>query len=979
MSEPRTKRYWRSLDELTGDERVRAWLEREFPEGASELPEGVTRRQMLGLLGASLSLAGLAGCRRPVEEIVPYVSAPDSVVPGQARRYATTMPAGLGAIGLVVTSREGRPTKIEGNELHPYSLGSSSAWAQAEILELYDPDRAKSVRFGQEAKTWDDFVRAWGEIATEHAADRGAGLAVLSPPFAAPTLARLRTELEARFPRARWATWQALSDENVQRGIEAASGAVRLPVYRFDLARVVVALDCDFLLTESDAVRHAADFAASRRVRKPGDPMSRLYAVEAVHSLTGANADHRLALPTSRLASFVAALAGRVAGHGGAVPEGVPERWLDAVARDLTANRGAGLIVAGRRQPPAVHTAVLALNAALGNVGTTVGYREPVDAALPDTPALVELVTAMRGGLVQTLVVLGGNPAYDAPADLDWGSAVGHVRRVIRLGAQDDETSRPDGWHIPAAHFLESWSDARAADGTPSVVQPLILPLFGGKSAVDVLGLVATGQDAQAFDRVRETWSKILPQASFERTWFDVLHDGLWKDGALAASAIETRVPVAPANTSAGSGIEVVLLPSPALLDGRYANNAWLQELPDALTKITWDNAALMSPKTAEQLGVTGQQLVRVTSGPREIVLPAWVVPGMADGTLGIPLGYGRTKAGRIGTGVGVDAYPLRTTDALDLVAAEVAVAGQAPEIAQTQDHGRMEERPLVREATLERFGEHPEFAQHVVEVPASRSMWTDRNYVDSPQWGMSIDLSSCTGCNACVVACQAENNVPVVGREQVLRGREMHWIRLDRYFAGDPAGDVDVVFQPMPCMQCENAPCEQVCPVAATVHDAEGLNVMVYNRCIGTRYCSNNCPYKVRRFNFFNYTKDTPEILKMAQNPEVTVRSRGVMEKCTYCTQRIEAGKVAAKLGGRTLADGDVVPACAQACPTRAITFGDILDPQSAVAQRKAEPRNYTLLEDLFTRPRTSFLAKLRNPNPALVDATHPAEDHPA
>jgi len=982
MSDPSTKQYWRSLDERVGDERVRAWLEREFPEGASELPEGVTRRQMLGLLGASISLAGLAGCRRPVEEIVPYVSAPESVVPGQARRFATTMPTGLGALGLVVRSHEGRPTKIEGNELHPASLGSTSAWAQAEILELYDPDRATTVRMGQEAKTWDDFVRAWGEIAAEHEAAGGAGLAVLSAPFSSPTLARLRRAFEERYPRARWATWQPVSDENVHRGLEAASGAARLPVYHFDRARVVLALDCDFLLTESEAVRHAADFAAARRVRAPGDEMSRLYAVEGVLSLTGANADHRLAVPTSQIGAFVAALAARVA--PGAVvatpPAGVPERWLEALAHDLLEHRGAGLIVVGRRQPPAVHAAVLRLNAALGNLGATVGYRDPVDAALPATRDLAALVSAMRGGEVTTLVVLGGNPAYDAPADLDWAQAVQAVRRVVRLGAKDDETSRPDGWHIPEAHFLESWSDARAADGTPSVVQPLILPLYGGKSAVDLLGLLATGQDAQAYDRVRETWQAILPTASFERAWFEVLHDGLLRDGALPEAPVEVHVAESLASTAGGDRIELVLTTSAAMLDGRYANNAWLQELPDALSKITWDNAALMSPATAERIGVARQEQVRVRHGQHEITLPAWIVPGIAEGTVAIALGYGRAKAGRVGTGVGVDAYPIRTTDALDLVAGvEVTLVGPAPEIAQTQDHGSMEGRPLVREATLERFREHPEFAQHVVEVPVSRSMWPDKTYTESPQWGMTIDLAACNGCNACVVACQAENNVPVVGRDQVRRGREMHWLRIDRYFAGDAGSAVEVVFQPMPCMQCENAPCEQVCPVAATVHDGEGLNVMVYNRCIGTRYCSNNCPYKVRRFNFFNYTKDTPEALKLAQNPDVTVRSRGVMEKCTYCTQRIEAGKIAAKLAGRPLADGDVVPACAQACPTRAITFGDILDPQSQVAQRKAEPRDYTLLEDLFTKPRTSFLAKLRNPNPALVEEHPAAEGHPA
>ena len=1017
-----TRTYWRSLDELEHRPESREFLEREFPAGASELPEGMTRRDMMMLLGASLSLAGLAGCRRPVEEIVPYVTAPEDVVPGIPRYYATTMPFGRSAHGLIVESHEGRPTKIEGNPAHPASLGASSSRIQASILGLYDPDRSQSITLKGEKKAWTDFVAAWGTLAEAHAADGGASLAVLSESFSSPTLARLLIQVRARYPKLQLATYDAVSDENRLAGLRLATGRDVDLMLRFDQASVILCLDADPLLTDPEMIRHTRGFAAGRRAGATGPStgsgqpeMNRLYAVEAVYSLTGTMADHRLRLESRQIAPFVAALAARLGTAGASAGAGVPgvdARWIDALAKDLLAHRGKGLIVAGERQPPAVHAAVCALNAHLGNTGKTVSYYETKDAALPSVTSLASLVAAMNGGTVQTLVVLGGNPVFDAPADLDFGAAMAKVPHTIALGHAADETSAKAEWHIPRAHYLESWGDARAIGGTLSIVQPLILPLFGGRSPVDVLGLMAAGKETPAYDIVRETWKPILGEADFDKKWNRVLHDGLLKGSELpevaAAAKAEAFAELAKsigAGTGAAQSMEVVFLPSPALHDGRFANDGWLQELPDPLTKLTWDNPALVSPKTAEDLGVANGDLVRVDYGGRSIELPAWVLPGMADRVVALTLGYGRQRAGRIGNGVGFNTFTVRASKAAGFDGGvTLSRVGRKYPLSETQHHGSMEGRPIVRESTITELraksspaakpegaaaegahapapaqpggghagdaakaGDHrtlgvfPEHTEHF-------SLWKEHTYDQGHQWGMTIDLNACIGCNACMTACQSENNVPVVGKDQVARGREMHWLRVDRYFSGEPSGSPEVVFQPVPCMHCEDAPCEQVCPVAATVHDAQGLNVMVYNRCIGTRYCSNNCPYKVRRFNFFNFTKDTPDILKMAMNPDVTVRARGVMEKCTYCTQRINRARIDAKLAGRQLKDGDVKTACQQACPAAAIEFGDLRDASSRVAKAKADPRNYALLEEINTKPRTTYLSKVRNPNPDLA-----------
>jgi molybdopterin-containing oxidoreductase family iron-sulfur binding subunit len=807
----------------------------------------------------------------------------------------------------------------------------------------------------------------------------------------------------------KWATYDAVSDENRLAGLRSATGRDLDLMLRFDQASVILALDADPLLTDAEMIRHTRGFAAGRRAGASagaastgsGQAMNRLYAVEGVYSLTGAMADHRLRLESRQIAAFVAALAARLgaAASGGAnlasaADAGVDPRWVDALAKDLLANRGKGLIVAGDRQPAAVHAAVCALNTHLGNTGKTVSYYETKDAALPSVGSLASLVAAMNAGTIKTLVVLGGNPVFDAPVDLDFSSALAKVPQSIALGQTVDETSVKATWHVPRAHYLESWGDARAVGGTLSVVQPLILPLFGGRTSVEVLGLMVAGQERLGYDIVRETWQPILGEAEFDRKWNKVLHDGLLAGSELpeVAPAL-TGQPLAELGRSigGGGGLEIVFLPSASLHDGRFANDGWLQELPDPLTKVTWDNPALVSPRTAETLGVGNEDLVRVDYAGRSLELPVWILPGMADNVVALTLGYGRTHAGRIGSGVGFGTFTLRASKAHGFDGGvTLSRLGRKYSVSATQNHGSMEGRPLVRESTLAELrsesasepapadGAHapdphqapkgkPGALGVFPEEPHHFSLWKEHTYDQGHQWGMTIDLNACIGCNACMVACQSENNVPVVGKTQVAKGREMQWLRIDRYFSGEPSGSPEAVFQPVPCMHCEDAPCEQVCPVAATVHDGQGLNVMVYNRCIGTRYCSNNCPYKVRRFNFFNFTKDTPAVLRLAMNPDVTVRARGVMEKCTYCTQRINRVKIDARLAGRALRDGDVKTACQQACPASAIEFGDLRDNASRVAKAKTDPRNYALLDELNTKPRTTYLAKVRNPNPDL------------
>jgi molybdopterin-containing oxidoreductase family iron-sulfur binding subunit len=1023
------KLYWRSLDELADTPAFRDWVERRFPRSMRELLDGgIDRRRFLHLMAASIGLAGLHGCRRPESSALPYTRPPEEVVPGLPNYYATAMPRGGSAQPVLVESHEGRPTKIEGSPANPDTKGATDSFAQASILDLYDPDRASPVMRAGAASSWEAY-EAWarGHFAALRSR-KGRGLHVLCEDAASPSLDLLRAHMRAAMPDARWHTHEPISTSNVRAGAVLALGSPVVTRAQLDKALVVLSLDCDFLGLEDDGVRHVLGFAAARRPKAAVDSMNRLYVVESRYSLTGGMADHRLRLPASQVRDYTVALARRVlpgstvgrslqqavgesplgrAGpwnHEEAVAQSTTPAqlgpgtgtgpWIDVVAADLKAHAGRAIIIAGRRQPPIVHALVHAMNAALGNLGTTVELRSaPAHAG---SRTLEELTVAIGRGQVETLVILGGNPVYDAPADLEFGSLLKRVPNTVRLGLHADETSREATWHLPAAHYLESWGAARTSDGTVVPIQPLIEPLFGGRTALELIARLSAFEATSPYEIVRRAFRKVsgVAAADFESAWRRFLHEGSLRDSAypvvkpeLKASAIAEAVKAARpvSGTLSIDNLELVLDRDSKVDDGRFANNGWLQELPDPVSKLTWDNAAIFSPKTARAIGVATGDVVRLDLAGRTMEIAAMVVPGQADYSVSVPLGYGRTVSGRVGRGVGFNAYVLRTTSAPDIaLGLKVSRTDRKYRLACTQDHFTLEGRDLVREQDLADFQAQPAV---VSEEPEAGDIVAHPQAEGEHQWGMVIDLNTCVGCNACVVACQSENNIPIVGKDEVARGREMHWIRLDRYFAGD-ADDPGLVHQPVACVHCENAPCEVVCPVNATVHSDEGLNVQVYSRCIGTRYCLNNCPYKVRRFNYYDYNerpldqlrlgplaeRGMAETLKMQKNPDVTIRIRGVMEKCTYCVQRIERAKIGARVaagvsGHTAVPDGTIVPACAQACPARAITFGDLSDPDSRVSRLKKEPNHYSLLGELNVRPRTTYLARIRNPNPNMPD----------
>jgi MoCo/4Fe-4S cofactor protein with predicted Tat translocation signal len=1008
--------HWRSLREPADTPELRAALEREFPAQAGELKDTHSRRAFLQLMGSSLAMMGLAGCRWPEKKLLPFASRPADRLPGMPAQFATAMELNGVAQGLLVTSYDGRPIKIEGNPLHPLNgtpgrqdvRGAADVFAQASVLDLYDPDRSQGLlrRDGREwfRPSWDEFQ----DFATGHFGalrDRGGrGLRVLGEATASPTFQAVRERFRRIFPQATWHEYEPVSRDEELRGASLAFGRPIRSHWHLRDARVIVSLDCDFLQSHPAALGHARDFAAARNPER--GEMSRLHVVESSYTITGGKADHRHPIPACLVPAVAAQLAGEVmdhVGHDGGPARGYPntvvdlamlhaaERCLQAfparpfvaqMAGDLLSAAGAGLVVVGPRQPAAVHALAHALNAALGNVGRTVSYTEEPGWDEP-TPAasISDLAASIRDGQVDTLLILGGNPAYNAPADLDFGELISKVPNSFHLSHYPDETTRACTWHLPRAHYLESWDDARAWDGTVSIVQPLIEPLYDGRTPAELLALVAGDSISKGLDLVRRTQRVAATGADFEPVWraalesgivpgsaFGTVNPGLRHEGVIEAfSSLEP-----PAREPGPDNLEIVFCPDLSVHDGRFANNGWLQEAPDPLTKLTWDNAVLLGPATAAALGVKAEDLVTLRYRGRELAMPVYVMPGQAPFSAAVSLGYGRTHAGRVGNGPGFDVYRLRTSEALHYaLGLTIARTGKTYPLACTQEHramdrvGRkgMDERIplLVREGTLTEYRADPQFVREHDEHPPLVSLWKEHEYADR-RWGMAIDLTACTGCNACIVACAAENNVPIVGKRRVAEGREMQWIRVDRYFTGDPETP-GVAFQPVGCAHCENAPCEQVCPVGATVHDRDGLNVMVYNRCIGTRYCSNNCPFKVRRFNFFNYRKGLTSQQKMAYNPEVTVRSRGVMEKCTYCLQRIEAAKIAAGNERRPVRDGEIVPACAQTCPSGAIVFGDLNDPQSRVAKLHALPRSYVLLEELNVKPRTRYLARLHNP----------------
>jgi len=1065
------QRYWRSLDQLADSPEFQQWVEREFPAGASEFTDPIGRRHFIKIMSASFLLAGLGvtGCRRPEENILPFGKAPEGFIHGVPQFFATSMPTRGSAIPLVVRSNDGRPTKIEGNKDHPDSNGGTDTFAQASILNLYDPDRAhRFTQAGNDVareKTFD----ALRQLATTAAGNGGTGLAFLVERSSSPSRARLRDLIAQKFPKAQWIIYEPV---HLEIGSEVASTLAGQPLsqyYKLDAAKVILSLDCDFVGSEQDTYINCRNYGKGRKMAKPEDGMNRLYSVEGLMTQTGMNADHRLRVPTSSVIAVAAGIASQIVDDPQVkalaarfpLPANVKQEWIIECANDLKANPGASVVMAGYRQPGAVHVLANLINAKLQNIGKTVRFlSRPQEIA---TGSITDLANALKGGQVNALVILGGNPVLNAPADFDWKTLQRKAQTVVRLGYYEDETFAVSDWSLPMAHYLESWGDARTADGTVVPVQPLIAPLFDGVTELEVLGTFAGLPSVRPHEIARETFRGLAKGDASDNAWKKFLHNGYLADSAsvvvnptfaperVAAALTAAVVSDAPAKEK----IEVVFHRDYKMDDGRYNNNGWLQELPDPITKTVWDGLVQVSRRTAEEFGVRNQDVVEIELNGRTIRGPVWIQPGLADYSVALALGYGRERSstggtGRVGDKVGLyNAYQIRTTGAeYSAVGAKLRRVDMVYKVACTQEHGSMEGRPIIREANLDQYKKQPAFARNmdleshsgyiakdpktglplmIYETPyKAYELRKEQSGVklkvelrsDLHQWGMSIDLNACVGCTACVLACQSENNVPIVGKEQVSRDREMHWLRIDRYYSGAydkaPANLIDdpqVVTQPMLCQHCENAPCESVCPVNATVHDAEGLNVMAYNRCVGTRYCSNNCPYKVRRFNFFDYNRrpigkklynspitsftdgqwdlarwwknpddsstrpeDEWQLSKLIKNPDVTVRMRGVMEKCTFCVQRIEGAKIAQKVkvgqsGDVQVPDGTITPACAQACPSEAIIFGNLLDPNSRVSQAKKQERDYSVLGFLDTRPRLTYLARVRNPNPKMPD----------
>ena len=1048
------KKYWRSLDELADSPAFREFVSREYPQQAEEWNDPIERRTFMKLMGASLALAGLSGCVfQPPEKIVPYVKQPEEEVPGKALFFATAAPLFGPATPVLVRSNEGRPTKIEGNPDHPNNRpgdfppddpardprGSSATdiFAQASILGLYDPDRSQTLTYREDIRTWTSFVGQMRTSLDEQRPKQGAGIRFLSEPIISPTLGAQMKELLATLPQAKWHQYEPANRDNVRAGAVLAFGQPVNTTYRFDLAQRVLSLDCDFLSCLPGSLRYARDFMARRRVTETNKEMNRLYVIETTPTNTGAAADHRWSVRSSQLeqiAKTVMSDGVPITGGNGTTPE-----WVQAIGRDLEQHKGASIVIVGDEQPPIIHALAHAMNAALGNIGKTVFYTDPLEAnSVDQRQSLQDLVNDIDGGKVELLVILGGNPVYNTPVDLKLDfERLKKVKLRVHLSQYKDETTQLCHWHVPEAHYLESWGDTRSYDGTVTVIQPLIEPLYDGRTAHELLAVFSEQYDRKPYEIVRQYWQQTggrgsqqgqgssgsaqqspspavanqqanqqtaSASADFETWWRQSVHDGFLPNTALPVKTVSLRSDWAaqaqqPGTQPPAAGTyEIVFRTDPSIYDGRFANNGWLQELPKPLTKVTWDNVALISPNSAYQLygvrdnggSVKGREHYVPTADldyrGRTVRVPLWIMPGQPDNVLTLHLGYGRRLAGRVATteggeAVGFDAYQIRTSDASWFASGvQVRKASEKYLLATTQLHFNLEDfnfskepRDIVRSETLEELL-HGKSVHKESEEPARDDTLYDPDLYDSKNvgfgyaWGMAIDLNNCVGCNACTIACQSENNIPVVGKEQVVRSREMHWIRVDTYFRGDDANNPEGTnFMPVPCMHCENAPCEPVCPVHATVHSAEGLNDMVYNRCVGTKYCSNNCPYKVRRFNFFLYQDWETPTYQLMRNPDVSVRSRGVMEKCTYCVQRIQGAKIQSELEGRKVRDGEIVTACQAVCPTEAIVFGDINDPNSRVSKIKANERNYSLLGELNTKPRTTYLSQLTNPNPEI------------
>jgi MoCo/4Fe-4S cofactor protein with predicted Tat translocation signal len=992
------KTYWRSVDELADTPAFREMVEREFPAQAAEWIDPVSRRGFLKVMSASLALAGLSGCtKQPDEPIYPYVKEPEDLVLGRPVYFATAMPFNTGAVPLLVKTDAYRPIKLDGNPEHPVNRGSSDPLSQGSLLDLYDPDRSQRVINRGEVREFAAFLAAFRAMLSDKKASGGTGLYILSDTVTSPSLAAQWKAAQQSFPNAKWVQWDPVNRDSAYSASKTAFGDYYDAQYRLQDADVIVSLDADFLssITHPGFLRLAADYASRRKLLDSSVTMNRLYAVESAPSTTGFKAEHRLALKPSDLAPFAAALAAAVGAGGGSAqpPSGPAGKFLSAIAADLKANAGKCVVIPGEQQTPAVHMAAIAINQALGNVGKTVVYTETVN-PMPSIQGqdLVSLVSDMQAGKVDWLVILNANPVYTAPVDLHFEEALNKVKVSAHLGSHLNETGLVTEWHINGAHYLESWSDTRAYDGTATVIQPMIDPLYGGKTAHDVIQSMLDQPDLTPYDVVRKTWQGSLGAGDAEHAWRKILHDGMVGGTAFAAKTVSAKIGdlQATASNAADGTVEVIFRPDPHVYDGRYANVGWLQEIPKPVTSMSWDNAALMSYRTLSKFKLAEQDVIAIESNGNTVLAPVLAVPGHPDNAVTVYLGYLRPHGGRVAGGLGFNAYSIRTSNALLFApGATIKNTGKTYEFAVTKSHytdhrsvmaggdgsgthslegNEALTRGIVRYATLDEFKENPNFAHEEEDPKPDTSLFANWRY-DKNAWGMAVDMNSCVGCNACVVSCYAENNIAVVGRHNTMTGRIMQWLRIDTYFEGDLDAP-KAHFQPMTCQHCENAPCEQVCPVGATVHSPEGLNVMVYNRCVGTRYCSNNCPYKVRRFNFLLYSDWDTESLKLMRNPDVTVRSRGVMEKCSYCLQRISAAKISADKQNRDIRDGEVVTACQQACPTGAIVFGNINDKASKVAKVKAQQRNYGVLADLNTRPRTTYIAEVFNTNPELSEA---------
>lgn len=999
-----TQSYWKSLNELAQNDEYKKFLYREFPENATELNDGHNRRHFLKIMGASIALAGLAACRKPVQKILPYTKRPVEIIPGIPNIYATSFPFMGSLTGLLVTSNDGRPTKIEGNPDHPASLGGTSIHHQADILSLYDPDRSRNPINNDAISEWPIFVSSLASLLNSNSR-----VAFLTEQSSSQTLSVLKQSAKKKFKKTSFVSFEPFGEQNIQSGNFIAFGTKVRTANHFDKANLIVSIGDDFLSDPVNGVANAKGFSRKRKLQNSNDSMNRLFVVESDYTITGSTADNRLAIKHDDFEAFVFALASVLSKNirgldtfKGYKNDFSSHNWISVLAAELTSNKGNSLITLNKQASPEAHAAISAINLALGNAGNTVTYYNSEEAnTLSDVKTLFEEIS---NGDYDALIIIGGNPVYTLPKSIKASEAIKSAPLSIHLSNYVDETSKLCNWHVNKAHFLEAWGDGRSYTGAESIIQPLIQPLFNGKSDIEFLNAIVNQTDVSGYKLVQETWRKTFG-ISFDKKWRKALHDGIINTTTyptvrtrLTATFSRNLSDALTRSKTSSNKMELVVKPDLKLVDGRYSNNGWLQELPDPVTKITWDNVALISINTAKSLGLhvinddDHVPMISIKSSTGTVEVPVWVLPGHADNSITISLGYGREGVGRVASKYEFDDFDLVGFDVTSLLSADsyyqpdisITKIGKEYKIACTQDHSSMEGRALIRFANLDEYKNKPTFAPDMVKTPGVKegdmfapALFTPMSYPEyEPQWGMAIDLNACIGCGVCTIACQAENNIPVIGKKEVSRGREMHWIRVDRYFVGEE-NEPKMVHQPVPCMHCEMAPCEQVCPVAATTHSDDGLNQMTYNRCIGTRYCANNCPYKVRRFNFFNYSKEylttgnDPEIVQMAMNPDVTVRFRGVIEKCTYCVQRINRGKIDTKnKTGNSVKpkDGTVVTACQQACPTDAIYFGDLTDSNSTVSKMKQNNRNYRMLDELNVRPRTSYLAKITNSRKELV-----------